>query len=552
MAPSGTPHDLHDDDGDDSDDIDDSLKGLIAEIARQVDGALEEEWPEETSLLPPSAPPAYSTGSNSSRSHQHCGTEIYKGYPDIPPSHADGLLYLWSSRVRKGLTHTEYPNVQKICPVCIYGNITTFTFNRPSEFLFAQELEDVSNHVQTWGEIHVRAANDHAQKKAISVELVTFSSDPSLQGGEVFKREDDALIITLRPISAPAFEEARPCIYIGATIWISRDLTISDLRIATDSLSVEFHDDLHLSVRNAISIRAESGTVKLPSPHIDSPCTNVVSRFGSVEGDFVLRDALSIRTSSGSININVKLQKGTLAKPAVLDVKSNSGSIHVDMPTTASEIPDRDYRVTIEDTSGSIDANVVHGSSTRIKNTSGRISAELYPFGPNTSRSDIYTNGMSGSTDITVHDSLSYPNSPLRKLYASHRGMSGSLSLAYPGQWEGKVEGVTVSGSLSTDWPGLEIIRDHKGFASHQLKAVKGHGEGIIAFHGVSGSVDLRGERGPTGIVGAWQDGEDDTESETGDGVLTPQGGEDEEWEEKVYRGERTTATIVTTATTAE
>lgn len=434
-----------------------------------------------------------------------------------------------------------------------------FTFNRPSKFAFAQAVHNVIetdgglklNHVQTRGEIHVRLANNYANQKTISVELKTFSSDPSLHDFEVVEKKDEELRITtprtIRPSFASAFEETRPCIYIGATIWIPRGLTISDLRIATESLSVRFHEDLHLSVRNLISIRAESGTVKLPfhrsnanpaSLHIDSLSTNVVARSGSVEGDFVLRDTLSIHTSSGSININVKLQKGTSGKPAVLDVKSNSGSIHVNMPTIASEIPDRDYRVTIEDMSGSIDANVVHGSSTRIKNISGRISAELYPYGPNTSRSDIYTDDKSGSTDVTVHDSLSHPNSPLRKLYASHRSISGSLSLAYPGQWEGKVEGGTVSGTVSTVWPGLEIIRDHRGLASHRLEAVKGHGEGIIAFHGVSGSVYLQGERGSTGMVRAWQDGEDDTETEVGDGVLTPQGGEDEEWEEMVWRGE--------------
>ncbi|KAL9045436.1 MAG: hypothetical protein Q9214_001517 [Letrouitia sp. 1 TL-2023] len=434
-----------------------------------------------------------------------------------------------------------------------------FTFSRPSNFAFTQAVHNVMeiggglklNHVQTRGEIHVRAASDHANQKTISVELKTFSSDLSLHDFEIVEKKDEELRITtprtMRPSFASVFEETGPCIYIGATIWISRDLTVSDLSIATESLSVEFHNDLHLSVRNAMSIRAESGTVKLPSYRksatstslrIDALSTIIASRSGPVKGDFVLRDTLSIHTSSGSIDINVKLQKGTSGKSAVLDVKSNSGSIHVDMPTIASEIPDRDYRVTIEDMSGSINANVVHGSSTRIKNISGRISADLYPYGADTSRSDIYTDGKSGSTHVTVHGSLSHPNSPLRKLYASHRSISGSLSLAYPGQWEGKVEGGTVSGSVNTNWPGLKIIRDHNGLVSHQLEAVKGHGEGIIAFHGISGSVHLQGERGSTGMVGAWQDGEDDTETEVGDGMLTPQEGEDEEWEEMVWRGE--------------
>ncbi|KAL9611192.1 MAG: hypothetical protein Q9167_004140 [Letrouitia subvulpina] len=448
--------------------------------------------------------------------------------------------------------HIKFPNVEKVSPANTDSNSIMFTFDRPSKFAFTQAVHNVmetgdgfkSNHVQTQGEIHVRVASDDANQQTISVALKTSSSDLSLHDFELIEKKDDGLKITtpctIRPSVTSAYEETRPRIYISATIWIPRKLAISDLHIATESLSVEFHDDLHLSVRNDISIRAESGTVKLPSYktsgtsaslHIDSLSTNIMAQSGPVNGEFVLRDTLSIHTSSGSININVKLQKGTSGKPAVLDVKSNSGSIYVDMPTIPSEIPDRDYRVTIEDMSGSITANVVHGSSTRIKNFSGRISADLYPYGANASRSDIYTDAKSGSTDVTVHGSLSHPNSPLRKLYASHHAVSGSLNLAYPGQWEGKVEGATVSGSLSTDWPGLDIMRDHKGVVSRRLEAVKGHGEGIIAFHGVSGSVHLQGERGSTGMMGAWQDREDDTESEAGDRVLTPQGGEDEEWE---------------------
>ena len=200
---------------------------------------------------------------------------------------------------------------------------------------------------------------------------------------------------------------------------------------------------------------------------------------------------------SGSIDIDVvpKDADENNVQPAILRLSSKSGSIRA--LTSTISVPARDYQATLKSLNGGIDATLLHGSYTSLRTLNGRINADLYPYGHNDSRTDINTHCKSGSTDITVHSSLSHPYDAINKLYSEHHGLSGSVSLWYPAQWQGMIEGSTLSGSIDIDWDGVKVVRDDKkGWIKRTVEAVRGEGESQLTFSTKSGSLNLGGDSG--------------------------------------------------------
>ena len=200
---------------------------------------------------------------------------------------------------------------------------------------------------------------------------------------------------------------------------------------------------------------------------------------------------------SGSIDIDVdpKDADEDNVQPAILRLSSKSGSIRA--LTSTISVPARDYQTTLRSLNGGIDATLLHGSYTSLRSLNGRINADLYPYGHNNSRTNINTHCQSGSTDITVHPSLSHPTDPIKKLYSEHHGSSGSVSLWYPAQWQGTIKGSTLSGSIDVDWDGTKVVRDEKkGWIKRTIEAVRGEGESQLTFSSKSGSLNLGGDGG--------------------------------------------------------
>jgi len=99
------------------------------------------------------------------------------------------------------------------------------------------------------------------------------------------------------------------------------------------------------------------------------------------------------------------------------------------------------------------------------------------------------------SIDLTLHPSISHPSAPLRQLYSLYRTVSGSVDVFYPAQWQGTVEGSSLSGSVDLEWDGLEVVEDRSENGYRKIKAVRGHGEGMLGIVVDSGSVTLKGEK---------------------------------------------------------
>ena len=206
---------------------------------------------------------------------------------------------------------------------------------------------------------------------------------------------------------------------------------------------------------------------------------------------------MDISTVSGSIDIDVEPKDADEdnIQSAVLRLSSKSGSIRA--LTSTVSVPARDYQTTVKSLNGGIDATLLHGSYTSLRSLNGRINADLYPYGHNDSRTYINTHCQSGSTDVTVHSSLSHPNDPIKKLHSDHNGMSGSVNLWYPAQWQGAIKGSTLSGSIDLDWDGIKVIRDEKkGWVKRTVEAVRGEGESELVFSSKSGSLSLGGDSG--------------------------------------------------------
>ena len=362
--------------------------------------------------------------------------------------------------------------------------------------------------VDTRGDIKVRLA-EQSSGINIRIDLDLRGSDPMFAASESLGIVKTESALTLKtPRWMPADETTAstiqsPCIYISATIWIAPGTILETLGIDAETLSVNFFPGLDYAITQSTDISVFSASLSIkandaPSKlSISSRETIIDISSGSVTGSYPLYDLLSIHTDSGSIDVTIDPKEASKdeVKPAVLRLTSNSGFVRA--VTLTDSVPKREYRADVYTSSGSIDVSLLHGLRTTLRSINGRITANLYPFGDNKTRSNIETHCYSGSTDITLHSSLSHPSAPIKKLFAYYGATSGSLDLRYPAQWEGTVVGTTLSGGINIDWPGLKIMKDGKNvWLERKVVGVKGDGEGKLVFYDGSGSVTLTGEAG--------------------------------------------------------
>ncbi|KAL8933332.1 MAG: hypothetical protein Q9216_006416, partial [Gyalolechia sp. 2 TL-2023] len=342
-------------------------------------------------------------------------------------------------------------------------------FTKPSAFFFSQKVRGQQSDdggytsLRPEGEIHIKVSDRPASEQSIWVENEIRAHDsPRVH----IASSENGIDIISPPIAPIAQTTTDPSVYITSTIYISPNLPLLSFHLETSSFAINIPNGIPLRPRTPIHISAPSSNLNFftsTSPSfllIDARSTTLTTISGPITGDFHLRDSLSIHTTSSSININLSLLPSpsnrssssptTTNTPATLDLQSSSGSIAVRTSTisTPAQIPNRDFRSTIRTNSGSVSASLVHNSSAVLRSDSGGISAEIYPHrgGSNnntTARSDLSTRTLSGRTEVHVHPSLTTPLSPLRNFFAQHHAVSGRIRVSYPGQWEGRVEGVT-------------------------------------------------------------------------------------------------------------
>lgn len=383
----------------------------------------------------------------------------------------------------------------------------TYCFGSPSDFsLIHKSSAWGPNRARTTGEINIKTGAEEWNAK-IRIEVNSYVSDARLSLCQKGTPSDESLLFetTTNCLDTDEYGNLEAELYINVTMYIAQNAIFENLNISTDSLSINFHPGLKYEVSSTTTISIQGdGSVSMPTvieeqPEMSSREIIIHLSSGSITGTYPLYDLLSISTTSGSISIDLALHNASTSspeKPATLQIDSSSGSIrahtpYLSLPPSYNHIPDRKYQTTIKSSSGSVDVGLVHGTYTSLSSSSGSLTAQLYPYGHNTTRSDILTNSNSGRTSIAVHPALVNATDPLRRLYGNYQYRSGSFELSYPPTWEGTLEGEVMSGSVDVKWEGMRV-EERKEWVWRKVKGVKGSGDGVVRFRGWSGSAVLR------------------------------------------------------------
>ena len=287
--------------------------------------------------------------------------------------------------------------------------------------------------VRTTGEIQVRPANTQLGSN-IEVEFtVSVAEDGFLFTTPFSSIDQDDSTLTLRtperlaPNALSDCSMVAPLMYIYVTIWVARGAALESFSIASESLAIIIHPDVDLNTSNT-DITTSSGNVSMLS---DSPTafasrhTTIRGGSNSISGTYPLYDILSISTTSGSIDVTVLPQEvsPTEPQPAALSLASNDGLIRSTVSTIS--VPDRNYTNSISSNSGAVAVTLLHGNYTSIHTGSASITADIYPYGFNGSRTVINTRSQSGQVDVTVNPSLSHPSDVMNQMSTNHRSLSG-------------------------------------------------------------------------------------------------------------------------------
>ncbi|KAF2773913.1 hypothetical protein EJ03DRAFT_71786 [Teratosphaeria nubilosa] len=438
--------------------------------------------------------------------------------PDTDDHRLD-VDYDWSNGT---LPVHAVPNSQ--CVYEYYSRSASFGFTNIANFSFS-EMIGISTGTRgeiggkIWilpappdQEVDIKGWFSYAAAKAISI-------------GDITHRiSDNGVTLAL----ADGAVAPKGCVDVAVGIYLKKDVDLTEFDAATMNLDVEIMDGFELDnpvqshrTHGKSAIYTRQGYVKMS--YWSSRELYVDSRSGSISGRFSLRDLLSIRSTSGSIDAEVSARKADRDKPlpAKLSVTSYSGSINVNMELY--DLPERDYKTYLRGRSSSVKGSVIHGTETEVTTNSGTIDLKVLPYRSEESGGSRFTTkSASGTTNIhvlapytsrksqAIHSGTRRPENPdtlsnnviahvynpyqpedtvLDMLRSSHISTSGTLGLIYPKEWEGTIEGYSYTGSITVAGDGIHRIIDQDlGTAKRHYLGRKGSADSRLDFSTTSGS----------------------------------------------------------------
>ena len=254
---------------------------------------------------------------------------------------------------------------------------------------------------------------------------------------------------------------------------------------------------------------------KVHAAYLSSRTTYVETTSSSISGTYALRDLLSVKSTSGSIGIDVRPTNASAEEPdhsADFRASSSSGSIDVGYLTDGiggEKVPERDYTTRVKTSSSQIKGSYILGSNARFESNSGQMDLKVLPYYSDKT-STLHTDSGSAKTKLrllspyTTSSTTHFdPRSDvLGHLKSTHKSTSGQLHLTYPDEWEGVIDGSSTSGSIKVRGEDVEILVDEdigKGIPGYgkgksvlkHVTARKGFGESRLGFKTVSGAVDV-------------------------------------------------------------
>nr|POE88406.1 hypothetical protein CFP56_11634 [Quercus suber] len=424
------------------------------------------------------------------------------------------------------------PPIQDLLPpsgTCSYSSLTSsvaFDFQSPASFSlseFLQESESFSGGI--YGKISVSNA-DSLQKPSLRV-WVTYATTASWRVSGVNHVVTDTSLDLHLPVLRKQSQAGnrRPCLYLDIRIEVKEGTILEDWSIATTNLDISMDEALFnhtdpgddLKITDASSITTTRGKV---GGVWSSRNTKIETHSGSVKGRFAWMDLLSIRTFSGSIDVAVEPREADPQRSAAAEYVAwtYTGSIQTVVQTKSpdTDLPIREYRTRVQTSSGRISGTYIHGITTSFSTNSGSVDVDILPIDTrlinttklSTNTKDtritmLRTDTLSGTTVLRLRS----PFSPqalqtlsgdddkqhaavIDTLKSRHKSKSGSISLTYPEEWTGEIEGESSSGHITVEGRGV-----HNPwwitFFTHYF-ARKGDGDSALGMHENFAVCDVR------------------------------------------------------------
>ena len=398
-----------------------------------------------------------------------------------------------------GLPEVPHPNLPD-CTLWYYTSKEVFDFSNPQDFSVIERMDEPRRPPgDIYGRIHIRRAGKRQDVPIrVSVDMAT-SEHWSV---EKFKYRKSHSGLILNTPNLETREDAYPgnhCIDVYIAVDILPGVTLSSLKIDTRhfSITVEegiFDSDSKDATSDLLEISGES-LLKTIAENVrcaywQSRVSVIETVSGSITGTFALRDNLTVSSVSGDMTMDVDPKEISKRdpQPATFLLSTVSGIPKIHFPHRGY-IPDRDYVTRVKSVSADISGSYILGSLTTLKSKGGAIRVDLLPF-----RSDDTTSKLESTTIgrpnknhlLTPYNRAGHPWQGLQHEMAS---TSGWVTVLYPPEWTGTLDGTTVSGKMTVKGKGIKIIEDSRDFPwiPQRVVAKKGDGAAKLYFTTVSG-----------------------------------------------------------------
>jgi DUF4097 and DUF4098 domain-containing protein YvlB len=360
------------------------------------------------------------------------------------------------------------------------------TFGKPGELNVVEAVHQLDGPwKRVFGWIHVTQAPSDQAAGTIEARM-SYAASQTVDINSVNHSWSSTGLTIGDPSFPDGFEgihQGESCLGISLVLYMAPGATLENFNVQAIHLGMQIHEGVSFTVTNSTSITLTTGTLDASS--INSRETRLETISGSISGKYSLLDLLSVVTKSGSVNINVEPKEKAADGPraALFYANTMSGSIRID--TKRKDIPERDYVVSINSTAGSVDGTFIHGTKTEISSVAGGINVDLLPYSSDSSI--LTTKSIDGETKINLRAPYKTPETTMEKLVSTHTSVSGSINLTYPQDWEGHLEGQSVTGSLHVQGKDLKLIRQEERPGLNRVEAKKGNGGSTMVFKTLNG-----------------------------------------------------------------
>lgn len=400
--------------------------------------------------------------------------------------HASSANHLKYEEANKSQGQQEWP---QLCRPIESTRSLSFDYNNLSQFELLEKFQDdspESSNGRFTGTLQLLLAREE-QESEITVDVAIAASDAVISESVQTEVTDSSLKINLpRHWGRGIISDS--CLKINVSIFIRPGLVLEDLVLDLDTSRVEIPSTLDFKV-NKSKIDLHAGGLDA-TPFFTSRETRINLGAGSVTGEYSLYDLLQIQTHTGSVTVNVLPQEADDGKPlpAVLSIGSDAGSVHAAYPPLGTPIPSRHYFTTVWNHQGSINGNYIHGFKTTLESNSGSITADVLPYLVRDFNSTLHTRTDVGAQRINVLSPYNAVGTKIKGLASSHLTHAASLTIEYPPEWEGLLEGRTGVGTLTLRGDVKVIKEGGVGPVGGYVLAEKGDGDSEMKFRTNAGS----------------------------------------------------------------